>query len=444
MCCVKRKVWISPKAEKLLFVRAHTKQARGILVVMKEEEEDKEEEEEEKEQQRRRKKEEISLLLSKCRSLLERARRTVAEARIGFFTHHPGNNFVGNENENENENEDVNEKKKKRDAMMTESLERTLEECSATVAEIERRVLVFANNNKNETKIVLVFKTETRTIRRELEEVRKHLTSFKCDDDDEKRRIPPPLIPEPQKDASRKEREDIVREALREETDQFVYWKKSAKMYLEKAKKKMNSVATKTKTAVKKFAATTAATTTTTTTKNEERYSDAQRQRERREEEEIRRLRRYGYENATTNNNTGEQSVFEGDLDEKNEEEKEDDDDARRKALFATITPTVTTMTSSLPSNNDNNNNRNTDNTRYDINAARNSTLAANRSAIALEDSLKQAERAEQAGRDTLENLRRQRETLQRSSAQMQNAKDTVEENRKIVKKMSHWSRLGC
>ena len=444
MCCVKRKVWISPKAEKLLFVRAHTKQARGILVfIMKEEEEDKEEEEEEKEQQRR-KKEEISSLLSKCRSLLEHARRTVAEARIGFFTHHPGNNFVGNENENENENEDVNEKKKKRDAMMTESLERTLEECSATVAEIERRVLVFANNNKNETKIVLVFKTETRTIRRELEEVRKHLTSFKCDDDDEKRRIPPPLIPEPQKDASRKEREDIVREALREETDQFVYWKKSAKMYLEKAKKKMNSVATKTKTAVKKFAATTAATTTTTTTKNEERYSDAQRQRERREEEEIRRLRRYGYENATTNNNTGEQSVFEGDLDEKNEEEKEDDDDARRKALFATITPTVTTMTSSLPSNNDNNNNRNTDNTRYDINAARNSTLAANRSAIALEDSLKQAERAEQAGRDTLENLRRQRETLQRTAAQMQNAKDTVEENRKIVKKMSHWSRLGC
>ena len=437
-------MWISPKAEKLLFVRAHTKQARGILVVMKEEEEDKEEEEEEEKEQQQRKKKEISLLLSKCRSLLERARRTVAEARIGFFTHHPGNNFVGNENENENENEDVNEKKKKRDAMMTESLERTLEECSATVAEIERRVLVFANNNKNETKIVLVFKTETRTIRRELEEVRKHLTSFKCDDDDEKRRIPPPLIPEPQKDASRKEREDIVREALREETDQFVYWKKSAKMYLEKAKKKMNSVATKTKTAVKKFAATTAATTTTTTTKNEERYSDAQRQRERREEEEIRRLRRYGYENATTNNNTGEQSVFEGDLDEKNEEEKEDDDDARRKALFATITPTVTTMTSSLPSNNDNNNNRNTDNTRYDINAARNSTLAANRSAIALEDSLKQAERAEQAGRDTLENLRRQRETLQRSSAQMQNAKDTVEENRKIVKKMSHWSRLGC
>ena len=406
------------------------------------EEEDKEEEEEEKE---RRRKKEISLLLSKCHSLLEQSRRTVAEARIGFFTH-PGNN-VGNENKNENENEDVNDvrrnEKKKRDAVMTESLERTLEECSATVAEIERRVLVFANNNKNETKIVLVFKTETRTIRRELEEVRKHLTSFKCDDD-EKRRIPPPLIPEPQKDASRKEREDIVREALREETDQFVYWKKSAKMYLEKAKKKMDSVATKTKTAVKKFAATTAATTTTTTTKNEERYSDAQRQRERREEEEIRRLRRYGYENATTNNNTGEHSVFEGDLDEKNEEEKEDDDDARRKALFATITPTVTTMTSSLPNNNDNNNNRNTDNTRYDINAARNSTLAANRSAIALEDSLKQAERAEQAGRDTLENLRRQRETLQRTSAQMQNAKDTVEENRKIVKKMSHWSRLGC
>jgi len=409
----------------------------------------KEEEDGDKERQEQK---EISLLLSKCHSLLEQSRRTVAEARIGFFTRE--NN--GNENKNENKNEDVNddgrnEKKKKRDAAMTESLERTIEECSATVAEIERRVLVFANNNnnnnnnnknnKNETKIVLVFKTETRTIQRELEEVRKHLASFKCDD--EKRRIPP-LIPEPQKDASRKEREDIVREALHEEKDQFVYWKKSAKMYLEKAKKKMDSVATKTKTAVKKFAATTAATTTTTTTKNEERYSDAQRQRERREEEEIRRLRRYGYENAPTNNNTGEHSVFEGDLDEKNEEEKEEDDDARRKALFATITPTVTTMTSSLPNNNDNNNNRNTDNTRYDINAARNSTLAANRSAIALEDSLKQAERAEQAGRDTLENLRRQRETLQRTSAQMQNAKDTVEENRKIVKKMSHWSRLGC
>ncbi|CAL6434670.1 unnamed protein product [Bathycoccus prasinos] len=411
----------------------------------------KEEEDGDKERQEQK---EISLLLSKCHSLLEQSRRTVAEARIGFFTRE--NN--GNENKNENKNEDVNddgrnEKKKKRDAAMTESLERTIEECSATVAEIERRVLVFANNNnnnnnnnknnKNETKIVLVFKTETRTIQRELEEVRKHLASFKCDD--EKRRIPP-LIPEPQKDASRKEREDIVREALHEEKDQFVYWKKSAKMYLEKAKKKMDSVATKTKTAVKKFAATTAATTTTTTTKNEERYSDAQRQRERREEEEIRRLRRYGYENATTNNNTGEHSVFEGNLDEKNVEEKEDDDDSRRKALFATITPTVTTMTSSLPNNNnnDNNNNRYTDNTRYDINVARNSTLAANRSAIALEGSLKQAERAEQAGRDTLENLRRQRETLQRTSAQMQNAKDTVEENRKIVKKMSHWSRLGC
>ena len=409
----------------------------------------KEEEDGDKERQEQK---EISLLLSKCHSLLEQSRRTVVEARIGFFTRE--NN--GNENKNENKNEDVNddgrnEKKKKRDAAMTESLERTIEECSATVAEIERRVLVFANNNnnnnnnnknnKNETKIVLVFKTETRTIQRELEEVRKHLASFKCDD--EKRRIPL-LIPEPQKDASRKEREDIVREALHEEKDQFVYWKKSAKMYLEKAKKKMDSVATKTKTAVKKFAATTAATTTTTTTKNEERYSDAQRQRERREEEEIRRLRRYGYENATTNNNTGEHSVFEGNLDEKNVEEKEDDDDSRRKALFATITPTVTTMTSSLPNNNDNNNNRNTDNTRYDINVARNSTLAANRSAIALEDSLKQAERAEQAGRDTLENLRRQRETLQRTSAQMQNAKDTVEENRKIVKKMSHWSRLGC
>jgi len=436
--CVEQKCVDFP-AQKFFSCRARTHR-RGIIVIiiviMKEEEE-----EEEKEQQRK----EISLLLSKCHSLLEQSRRTVAEARIGFFTH--GNN--GNENKNENKNEDVNDdgcnEKKKRDAVMTESLERTIEECSATVAEIERRVLVFANNNnknnKNETKIVLVFKTETRTIQRELEEVRKHLTSFKCDD--EKRRIPP-LIPEPQKDASRKEREDIVREALNEETDQFVYWKKSAKMYLEKAKKKMDSVATKTKTAVKKFAATTAAATTTTTTKNEERYSDAQRQRERREEEEIRRLRRYGYENATTNNNTGEHSVFEGDLDEKNEEEKEDDDDARRKALFATITPTVTTMTSSLPNNNDNNNNRNTDNTRYDINAARNSTLAANRSAIALEDSLKQAERAEQAGRDTLENLRRQRETLQRTSAQMQNAKDTVEENRKIVKKMSHWSRLGC
>ena len=48
-------MWISPKAEKLLFVRAHTKQARGILVVMKEEEEeDKEEEEEDKEEERSR------------------------------------------------------------------------------------------------------------------------------------------------------------------------------------------------------------------------------------------------------------------------------------------------------------------------------------------------------------------------------------------------------
>ena len=219
-------MWISPHKNSF---RART-HGRGIILIfiliMKEEEE--EEEEEEKEQRKK----EISLLLSKCHSLLEQSRRTVAEAQIGFFTH---GNDPGNENKNENKNEDVNDdgrnEKKKRDAVMTESLERTIEECSATVAEIERRVLVFANNNnknnKNETKIVLVFKIETRTIQRELEEVRKHLTSFKCDD--EKRRIPP-LIPEPQKDASRKEREDIVREALNEETDQVGYWKKAAKM----------------------------------------------------------------------------------------------------------------------------------------------------------------------------------------------------------------------
>ena len=81
-------------------------------------------EEEDKEEEKEQRKKEISLLLSKCHSLLEQSRRTVAEARIGFFTH--GNN-VGNENKNENKNEDVNdvrrdEKKKKRDAAMTESL----------------------------------------------------------------------------------------------------------------------------------------------------------------------------------------------------------------------------------------------------------------------------------------------------------------------------------
>jgi len=132
--------------------------------------------------------------------------------------------------------------------------------------------------------------------------------------------------------------------------------------------------------------------------------------------------------------------VVEDDDEEFETNENEDDEEARRKALFATITPTISTTTTTTTTNT-----ATTTATRgYDINAARNSTLLANRSAVALEDSLKQAERAERAGLDTLENLRRQRETLQRSSAQMQNAKDTVEENRKIVKKMSHWSRLGC
>ena len=54
------------------------------------------------------------------------------------------------------------------------------------------------------------------------------------------------------------------------------------------------------------------------------------------------------------------------------------------------------------------------------------------------------AERAERAGRDTLENLRRQRETLQRTSGHVQSATRTADENAKLVKKMSHWSRLGC
>ena len=72
----------------------------------------KEEEDGDKERQEQK---EISLLLSKCHSLLEQSRRTVAEARIGFFTRE--NN--GNENKNENKNEDVNDdgrnEKKKRE-----------------------------------------------------------------------------------------------------------------------------------------------------------------------------------------------------------------------------------------------------------------------------------------------------------------------------------------
>ena len=160
-----------------------------------------------------------------------------------------------------------------------------------------------------------------------------------------------------------------------------MYWKKSAKMYLEKAKKKMDSVATKTKTAVKKFANASIGEERGGDNKSSssERYSDAQRQRERREEEEIRRMRRYGYKNRTP------QSVVEDDDEEFETNENEDDEEARRKALFATITPTTSTTTTTTTTNT-----ATTTTARgYDINAARNSTLLANRSAVALENSLK-------------------------------------------------------
>ena len=367
----------------------------------------------------------ISSLFSQCHASLERMRMRLAEASIEFNKNNNDNN-----NGNKNNDDDV-EKKRREEETVVESLESAIEKCSAAIAEIERRISSSSsssslNNNKNDVK------TETRQIKRELEEVKKHVESIRRGE----RRT---LIPEPRKELSREERKEAIREESKERGgDQFLYWKKSAKMYLEKAKKKMDSVATKTKTAVKKFANASIGEERGGDNKSSsiERYSDAQRQRERREEEEIRRMRRYGYENRAP------QSVVEDDDEEFETNENEDDEEARRKALFATITPTISTTTTTTTTTT---NNATTTATRgYDINAARNSTLLANRSAVALEDSLKQAERAERAGLDTLENLRRQRETLQRSSAQMQNAKDTVEENRKIVKKMSHWSRLGC
>ena len=368
----------------------------------------------------------ISSLFSQCHASLERMRMRLAEASIEFNKNNNDNN-----NGNKNNNDDDVEKKRREEETVVESLESAIEKCSAAIAEIERRISSSSssslnNNNKNDVK------TETRQIKRELEEVKKHVESIRRGE----RRT---LIPEPRKELSREERKEAIREESKERGgDQFLYWKKSAKMYLEKAKKKMDSVATKTKTAVKKFANASIGEERGGDNKSSsiERYSDAQRQRERREEEEIRRMRRYGYENRAP------QSVVEDDDEEFETNENEDDEEARRKALFATITPTISTTTTTTTTTT---NTATTTATRgYDINAARNSTLLANRSAVALEDSLKQAERAERAGLDTLENLRRQRETLQRSSAQMQNAKDTVEENRKIVKKMSHWSRLGC
>ena len=367
----------------------------------------------------------ISSLFSECHASLERMRVRIAEASIEFNKNNNDNN-----NGNKNNDDDV-EKKRREEETVVESLESAIEKCSAAIAEIERRISSSSsssslNNNRNDVK------TETRQIKRELEEVKKHVESIRRGE----RRT---LIPEPRKELSREERKEAIREESKERGgDQFLYWKKSAKMYLEKAKKKMDSVATKTKTAVKKFANASIGEERGGDNKSSsiERYSDAQRQRERREEEEIRRMRRYGYENRAP------QSVVEDDDEEFETNENEDDEEARRKALFATITPTISTTTTTTTTTT---NTATTTATRgYDINAARNSTLLANRSAVALEDSLKQAERAERAGLDTLENLRRQRETLQRSSAQMQNAKDTVEENRKIVKKMSHWSRLGC
>ena len=421
----------------------------------KEDKEEKEEKEEEKDDER-----ELSLLLSKCHAALKRARETVAEASVMRFDDDDDDD-VDTQRKNfaaaaaaalKTDDDDDDGQKRTREMMMHSMagrVERMVEECKETLEEIERKTTHLSTKTyrgggdadakeekeRRRQEFVRAMRTETRTMRRDVEEVLKHAESARKG---ERRQ----LIPEPMKEAPKTKdetREEKIQQQQQQQQqqqhqpeDRFLFWKTSAKTYLRKAKKKMDSVATQTKNAVKKYARSKSYDDAEGQQKETERYSDAQRQREMREEEEIRRMRRYGYE--STNARSREDEHLEENVDK-------DDEDAQRRALFAKIAPTITptpSTSSSLP------NNATTAKNSYDINAARNSTLSANRSAIALENSLHHAERAERAGRDTLENLRRQRETLQRTSGHVQSATRTADENAKLVKKMSHWSRLGC
>ena len=402
-------------------------------------EEELEEEEEEKD------KRELSLLLSKCHAALKRARETVAEASVMRFA--DDDDVDTQKNAAALTDDDGQKRTLEMMHSMAGRVERMVEECKETLEEIERKTTHLSTKTyrggdadakeekeRRRQEFVRAMRMETRTMRRDVEEVLKHAESARKG---ERRQ----LIPEPMKEAPKtKDKETLREEKIQQQQqhhqpeDLFLFWKTSAKTYLRKAKKKMDSVAMQTKKAVKKYARSRSYDDVEGQQKETERYSDAQRQREMREEEEIRRMRRYGYESTkSTNARSREDEHLEENVDK-------DDEDAQRRALFAKIAPTITPIpsTSSLP------NNTTTAKNSYDIKAARNSTLSANRSAIALENSLHHAERAERAGRDTLENLRRQRETLQRTSGHVQSATRTADENARLVKKMSHWSRLGC
>ena len=410
-----------------------------------EEDKDKEDKEEEKEEEKDSQRE-LSLLLSKCHAALKRARETVAEASVMRFDDDVDRNALTDgqkrtlDPKRHHHREETSSSSESSMHSMAGRVERMVEECKETLEEIERKTTHLSTKTyrggdadakeekeRRRQEFVRAMRMETRTMRRDVEEVLKHAESARKG---ERRQ----LIPEPMKEAPKTKdetREEKIQQQQQQHhhqpEDRFLFWKTSAKTYLRKAKKKMDSVATQTKNAVKKYARSKSYGDAEGQQKETERYSDAQRQREMREEEEIRRVRRYGYESTKSTNNL-EENV------------DKDDEDAQRRALFAKIAPTITPIpsTSSLP------NNTTTAKNSYDIKAARNSTLSANRSAIALENSLHHAERAERAGRDTLENLRRQRETLQRTSGHVQSATRTADENARLVKKMSHWSRLGC
>ena len=416
-------------------------------------EEDKEDKEDKEKEEEKDGERELSLLLSKCHAALKRARETVAEASVMRFDDDDDDDVDTRKNfaaAAALKTDDDDDGQKRTREMMMHSMagrvERMVEECKETLEEIERKTTHLSTKTyrgggdadakeekeRRRQEFVRAMRTETRTMRRDVEEVLKHAESARKG---ERRQ----LIPEPMKEAPKTKdetrEEKIQQQQQHQPEDRFLFWKTSAKTYLRKAKKKMDSVATQTKNAVKKYARSKSYDDAEGQQKETERYSDAQRQREMREEEEIRRMRRYGYESTkSTNARSREDEHLEENVDK-------DDEDAQRRALFAKIAPTITptpSTSSSLP------NNATTAKNSYDINAARNSTLSANRSAIALENSLHHAERAERAGRDTLENLRRQRETLQRTSGHVQSATRTADENAKLVKKMSHWSRLGC
>ena len=197
-----------------------------------EDKEDKEDKEEEKEEEKDGERE-LSLLLSKCHAALKRARETVAEASVMRFDDDDDDDVDTRKNfaaAAALKTDDDDDGQKRTREMMMHSMagrvERMVEECKETLEEIERKTThlstktyrgggdVDAKEEKERRRqeFVRAMRTETRTMRRDVEEVLKHAESARKG---ERRQ----LIPEPMKEAP-KTKDETREEKIQQQQQQ--------------------------------------------------------------------------------------------------------------------------------------------------------------------------------------------------------------------------------